>query len=107
TGSAVVMTQGAFDVDKVFALIEQEKVTNWGAVPTMAARMLEHEDPDRYDLSSLTAFALASAPSSPALKQRLREKFPFAGQALVDSYGLTECSTAVAVATAPELEAFP
>src|SRR5690606_22036386 len=44
---------------------------------------------------------------SPALKQRLREKFPFAGQALVDSYGLTECSTAVAVATAPELEAFP
>ncbi|MFX1758491.1 class I adenylate-forming enzyme family protein [Rhodococcus sp. As11] len=107
TGSAVVMTEGAFDVDKVFTLIEREKVTNWGAVPTMAARMLEHENPDRYDLSSLTAFALASAPSSPALKQRLREKFPFAEQALVDSYGLTECSTAIAVATAPELEAFP
>ncbi|MBS9374999.1 Long-chain-fatty-acid--CoA ligase [Rhodococcus sp. B50] len=107
TGSAVVMTEGAFDIDKVFALIEREKVTNWGAVPTMAARMLDHENPGRYDLSSLTAFALASAPSSPALKQRLREKFPFADQALVDSYGLTECSTAVALATAPELEAFP
>ncbi|MEU5841636.1 class I adenylate-forming enzyme family protein [Rhodococcus sp. NPDC047139] len=107
TGSAVVMTEGAFDIDKVFSLIEQERVTNWGAVPTMAARMLEHENPGKYDLSSLTAFALASAPSSPALKQRLREKFTFADQALVDSYGLTECSTAVAVATAPELEAFP
>ena len=107
TGSAVVMTEGAFDIDKVFGLVEREKVTNWGAVPTMAARMLEHENPGRYDLSSLTAFALASAPSSPALKQRLREKFPFADQALVDSYGLTECSTAVAVATAPELDAFP
>ena len=69
--------------------------------------MLEHEDTDRYDLSSLTAFALASAPSSPAFKKRLREKFPFADRALVDSYGLTECSTAVAVATAGELEAFP
>ncbi|MEE2032359.1 class I adenylate-forming enzyme family protein [Rhodococcus chondri] len=107
TGSAVVMTEGAFDVDKVFGLIEREKVTNWGAVPTMAARMLEHENPDKYDLSSLTAFALASAPSSPAFKQRLRERFPFAEQALVDSYGLTECSTAISVSTAAELEAFP
>jgi len=107
TGSAVIMTEGGFDVDKVFGLIERERVTNWGAVPTMAARMLEHQDTDRYDLSSLTAFALASAPSSPEFKQRLRAKFPFAQQALVDSYGLTECSTAIAVATAPELEAFP
>lgn len=107
TGSAVIMTEGGFDVDKVFGLIERERVTNWGAVPTMAARMLEHPDTDRYDLSSLTAFALASAPSSPEFKQRLRAKFPFAQQALVDSYGLTECSTAIAVATAPELEAFP
>ncbi|MBM7459151.1 class I adenylate-forming enzyme family protein [Rhodococcus coprophilus] len=107
TGSAVVMTEGRFDIDQVFGLIEREKVTNWGAVPTMAARMLEHENTDRYDLSSLTAFALASAPSSPAFKKRLREKFPFADRALVDSYGLTECSTAIAVATAGELEAFP
>lgn len=107
TGSTVVLTEGRFDIDQVFGLIEREKVTNWGAVPTMASRMLEHEDTDRYDLSSLTAFALASAPSSPAFKKRLREKFPFADRALVDSYGLTECSTAVAVATAGELEAFP
>ncbi len=107
TGSAVIMTEGGFDVDKVFGLIERERVTNWGAVPTMAARMLEHQDTDRYDLSSLTAFALASAPSSTEFKQKLRAKFPFAQQALVDSYGLTECSTAIAVATAPELEAFP
>ncbi|MFD6893141.1 class I adenylate-forming enzyme family protein [Rhodococcus sp. NPDC060086] len=107
TGSALVMTEGAFDVDKVFTLIDREKVTNWGAVPTMASRMLEHEGTDKYDLSSLSAFALASAPSSPAFKKRLQEKFPFAQQALVDSYGLTECSTAIAVATAPELEAFP
>ncbi|MGX6509439.1 class I adenylate-forming enzyme family protein [Rhodococcus sp. SJ-2] len=107
TGSALVMTEGAFDVDKVFSLIEREKVTNWGAVPTMASRMLDHENTDKYDLSSLSAFALASAPSSPAFKKRLQEKFPFAQQALVDSYGLTECSTAIAVATAPEIEAFP
>ncbi|MFZ2174914.1 MAG: class I adenylate-forming enzyme family protein [Rhodococcus sp. (in: high G+C Gram-positive bacteria)] len=107
TGSAVIMTQGGFDVDKVLTLVERERVTNWGAVPTMASRLLEHGNFDKYDLSSLTAFSLASAPSSIAFKERLREQVPFARNALVDSYGLTECSTAIAVATAPELEAFP
>lgn len=107
TGSAVVMYQGPFDVDRMLRLVERERVTNWGAVPTMAGRLLEHGDLSRYDLSSLTGFALASAPSSVAFKQRLRENVPFARNALVDSYGLTECSTAVSVATPPELEAFP
>ncbi len=78
TGSAVVLYQGSFDADRVLRLIEREKVTNWGAVPTMAGRLLEHEDVSRYDTSSLTAFALASAPSSPGFQQRLREKLPFA-----------------------------
>ncbi|QCQ90032.1 class I adenylate-forming enzyme family protein [Rhodococcus sp. SGAir0479] len=107
TGSAVVIHQGSFDADRVLALIEREKVTNWGAVPTMAGRLLEHEDVTRYDTSSLTAFALASAPSSPGFQQRLREKLPFAANALVDSYGLTECSTAISVATPMDLQAFP
>jgi acyl-CoA synthetase (AMP-forming)/AMP-acid ligase II len=107
TGSTVVMYQGAFAADTVLGLIERERVTNWGAVPTMAARLLEHGDTDNYDLSSLTAFALASAPSSIALKDRLRQRFPFAREALVDSYGLTECSTAIAVAATAELEQYP
>lgn len=107
TGSAVVLNQGAFDIGTVLGLIERERVTNWGAVPTMAARLLEHDGADTYDLSSLTGFALASAPSSIALKDRLRERFPFARNALVDSYGLTECSTAIAVATPADLAQAP
>ncbi|TQF67121.1 acyl--CoA ligase [Rhodococcus spelaei] len=107
TGGAVVIYQGSFDVDRMLRLVERERVTNWGAVPTLANRLLEHEDLSRYDLSSLTGFALASAPSSPAFQERLRETLPFAKNALVDSYGQTECSTAVSVATPPELQAFP
>ncbi|MQY24205.1 class I adenylate-forming enzyme family protein [Nocardia macrotermitis] len=107
TGSAVVMYQGKFGVAPVLRLIERERVTNWGAVPAMAARLTEYGDFDDYDLSSLNAFALASAPSSIPFKERLRERVPFARAALVDSYGLTECSTAVAVATPAELEQFP
>ncbi|WP_228646242.1 class I adenylate-forming enzyme family protein [Microtetraspora sp. AC03309] len=107
TGSAVVMHQGAFDVDRVLRLIEKERVTNWGAVPTMAHRLIEHGDLSKYDLSSLRSFALASAPSSTAFKERLRRAFPPAKDALVDSYGLTETSTAVAAATPADLAEAP
>ncbi|MEO6205959.1 MAG: class I adenylate-forming enzyme family protein [Mycobacteriales bacterium] len=107
TGSTAVLHEGAFDVDRVLRLIEQRRVTNWGAVPTMANRLLDHGDLSGYDLSSLRSFALASAPSSPAFKARLREALPFAEQALADSYGLTETSTACTVATAMDLAEAP
>ncbi|MDT0203138.1 class I adenylate-forming enzyme family protein [Nocardioides sp. AE5] len=106
TGSKVALHTGAFDVERIYALIEQEKVTNWGAVPTMASRMLDAGIADRFDLSSLRAFSLASAPSSQAFKQRLRDGLPFA-TALVDSYGLTETCTGVSVATAADLAESP
>ncbi len=91
--------QGSFDVDRMLRLVERERVTNWAAVPTMANRLLEHEDLSRYDLSSVTAFALSAAPSSAAFQDRLREKVPFARSSLVDSYGQTESATAISVAT--------
>ncbi|WP_262402012.1 class I adenylate-forming enzyme family protein [Actinomadura sp. CNU-125] len=107
TGSAVIMHEGRFDVDAVLALVERERVTNWGAVPTMANRIVEHGGAAKYDLSSLTAFSLATAPSSPAFKERLRKVFPPAKDALVDSYGLTESCTGVATATPADLAEAP
>ncbi len=106
-GSKIALHTGAFDVDRVLSLIQDEKVTNWGAVPTMANRLLEHGDLSAYDLSSLTSFSLASAPSSPAFQERLRSSLPFATNALVDSYGLTESCTAISVATTPDLAEDP
>ncbi len=105
TGSKIALHQGAFDVDRVMSLVESEQVTNWGAVPTMASRLLEH-DLSGYDTSSLRAFSLASAPSSIPFKERLRAGLPFAS-ALVDSYGLTESCTAVAVASPLDLAEAP
>lgn len=98
TGSTVALHLGAFDPARVLQLVQDARVTHWGAVPTMANRLLEFDRVRDYDTSSLYAFALASAPSSAAFKERLRSHLPFAG-ALVDSYGLTESCTAVAVAT--------
>lgn len=107
TGSTVVLHEGRFDATRVLGLIERERVTNWGAVPTQAHRLLEDGAPHDYDLSSLTAFALSSAPSSPTFKERLRKELPVLTQNLVDSYGLTECSTAATVANAQDLAESP
>ncbi|MEV6770387.1 class I adenylate-forming enzyme family protein [Nocardia sp. NPDC051030] len=107
TGDAVVFpTGGAYDTDSILRLVETEKVTNWAAVPTLANRMLQL-DTSQYDLSSLTAFSLNSAPSSPALQQRLRERFPVALQGMTTSYGCTESGTAATVAAPMELAGDP
>ncbi len=106
TGATVVMHTGNFDPDRVLTLMAAQRVTNWGAVPTMVSRMLER-DMSRYDLSSLVAFSLNAAPSSPAFHQRLRRELPMAEVALTTSYGLTESGTAATVATPPVLAAFP
>ncbi|MFD6391951.1 class I adenylate-forming enzyme family protein [Nocardia sp. NPDC060259] len=104
TGAAAVFPHGAFEVGRVLSLVERERVTNWAAVPTMAARLLEH-DVAQHDLSSLAALSLNSAPSSPALLASLREKIPSLQFALTTSYGLTESGTAATVATPLDLVA--
>ncbi|MFC9894126.1 class I adenylate-forming enzyme family protein [Nocardia sp. NPDC127579] len=106
TGDTCVIHQGAFEADRVLRLIEAERITNWGAMPTMATRLLE-VDLSAYDLSTLAAFSLNSAPSSAALQHKLRAELPVARTALVTSYGMTECSTAATIAAPQELAAFP
>ncbi|MGI5217257.1 class I adenylate-forming enzyme family protein [Nocardia sp. CA-290969] len=106
TGAAVIIHTGAFDAGQVLELMARERVTNWGAVPTLAARLLEH-DPAGYDLSALTSLSLNAAPASPAFQQRLRDRLPTTGIALTTSYGLTEGGTAATVATPAELAAEP
>src|SRR5207237_293415 len=88
TGDSVIIDRGAFDPDRVLALIERERVTNWAVVPTMAHRIADRAS--SYDLSSLRALSINSAPSAPTLKDRVRAAVPSAAASIVDSYGLTE-----------------
>ncbi|MFC4375203.1 class I adenylate-forming enzyme family protein [Nocardia halotolerans] len=106
TGATVVFPAGAFDVGRVLGLVERERITNWAAVPTMASRLLDH-DLSRYDLSSLAALSLNSAPSAPALLDRLRAHLAGAQLSVTTSYGLTESGTAATVATPLDLAADP
>ena len=107
SGDAVIIDSGRFEPDRVLALIEKERVSNWAIVPTMAHRIVESGSATEYDLSSLTALSINSAPSSPALKARVKTALPGISSTMIDSYGLTESSTAATVATSADLEAFP
>lgn len=109
-GDTAVVHLGRFDIDRVLRLIERERVTNWGAVPTMLTRLVERAERrrlDDVDLSSLVTISVNSAPSPPRLKDLLRATLPTAGRSLGTSYGLTESSTAATLASAAELAADP
>lgn len=102
-GDTAVIYSGRFEIDRVLALIEAERVTNWGAVPTMVSRLVRHPGLATYDLSSLRALSVNSAPSSRELKDQVRAALPVAAQSLVTTYGLTESSTAATVASPADL----
>jgi acyl-CoA synthetase (AMP-forming)/AMP-acid ligase II len=71
------------------------------------AHRLVNADLDSHDLSSLTAMSINSAPSSVALKDRIRAAVPTINGTLIDSYGLTESCTAATVAAPLDLAAYP
>lgn len=104
-GDTAIVYEGRFEIDRVLEMIEAERVTNWGAMPTMLSRLVSHENLGKYNLSSLRSLSVNSAPSTTELKERVRAAFP-AGS-LTTTYGLTESSTAATMATAADLAADP
>src|SRR3546814_1819012 len=56
-GDTAVIHRGRFEIDRVLRLMEKERVTNWGAVPTMLNRLLE-TDLSGYDLSAFRTLSV-------------------------------------------------
>jgi long-chain acyl-CoA synthetase len=88
-GNKIVM-QRRWDVDAALALIERERVTHTGGVPTIAWQLLEHPRLDEFDLSSLESISYGGAPAAPELVRRIKARFPAStpGQ----GWGMTETS---------------
>ncbi|MBA3742847.1 class I adenylate-forming enzyme family protein [Sporichthya sp.] len=98
-GATVVFLEGRFDAGQVLELLERERVTVWGAVPTMATRLVEHPAVGKRDLSSVRSITMGGAPVPPALLARLRDVFPNARKGLSTIYGMTELGGTVASAS--------
>jgi long-chain acyl-CoA synthetase len=83
----------------VLDLIERERVSVWGAVPTMASRVLEHPSRPGRDLSNVRSISLGGAAVQPELTARLRLAFTRAARGLSTIYGMTETGGTVASAS--------
>jgi long-chain acyl-CoA synthetase len=98
-GATMVFLSGRFDPGEVLELIQRERVTVWGAVPTMASRVVEHPDIEKYDLSSVRSISMGGAPVQPRLLEDVRRYFPNAKKGLSTIYGMTETGGTVASAS--------
>ena len=108
TGGRIVFTKGRFDPAQVLTLIETERVERWGAVPTMAIRLLEHPDFDAHDLSSLRSFPLGGAPVPPVLLERMARRLPqLQARGVVNTWGMTEGGGFFTLAASSDLQRFP
>jgi long-chain acyl-CoA synthetase len=92
-GKLVLMPPGKFDPDAAMAVIERERVTNIGGVPTVMWRIVEAESFERYDLSSVSRIGYGGAPAAPELVERIRAAFPQVRDTLSTAYGLTETAS--------------
>ncbi|MEM9711264.1 MAG: class I adenylate-forming enzyme family protein [Actinomycetota bacterium] len=90
TGQKVVMMY-RWDPGRALELIEREQVTAFTGVPTMVKELIEHDDFDSRDTSSLRSVGAGGAPTPPGLVSRMAELFPRANPG--NGYGLTETSS--------------
>jgi long-chain acyl-CoA synthetase len=89
-GGHKLVMQRRWNVDEALPLMEKERVTNFGGVPTIAWQVIEHPRLDDYDLSCVEGISYGGAPAAPELVTRILAKFPKAlpGQ----GWGMTETS---------------
>lgn len=83
-----VVLAGTFTVQGFCELVEREKVTSVGIVPTVAAMLLEYEDLHKYDLSSLERIGVGGGALPLGLKTKLEKMMP--NFRVSSGYGMTE-----------------
>lgn len=98
-GNRIVFLEGRFDAGEVLDLVERERVTVWGGVPTMASRVLAHSSLPERDLSSVRSITMGGSRVDPELLERMRAAFPKAARGMSTIYGMTETGGTVASAS--------
>ncbi len=87
-GKLVLMRK--WDALEGMKLIERERVTTTGGVPTIAWQLIEHPERPNFDLSSIEGITYGGAPSAPELVRRIKEVWPTASAG--NGWGMTETS---------------
>jgi steroid-24-oyl-CoA synthetase len=82
-----------WDPQAAIDAIEQEKITIFSGVPSMAWELLTFPGVEERDLSSLLSFGYGGAPAAPELLRLINSKAPHAG--VLNGWGITETSSAI------------
>src|SRR5581483_9809505 len=98
-----MLPEPVFDVDRVLARVQEEKVTVLPGAPTLYQSILDHPRLRDYDLSSLRVAVTGAADIPVELIRRIHEELPFS--VIVSGYGLTEGGTASSTDPGDEFEA--
>ena len=88
-GKLVMMYK--WDPERALELIERERLTSFGGVPSMVWQVLEAPSFSRRDLSSVVSVGYGGAPAAPELVRRIKQAFPTVSAG--NGYGLTETSS--------------
>jgi len=104
-GGAKLVLQRRWDADQALELIQRERITTAGGVPTIAWQLLEHPRFEEFDLSSIESISYGGAPSAPELVRRLKERFP--GLKPGQGWGMTETSATATSNFAEDYERKP
>ena len=103
-GNKIVMMHH-FDAKRALKVIETERITGIGGVPTIAMQIIDDPDFSTFDTSSVKNISYGGAPAPPDLVKRLRSAFP--GGQPGNGYGLTETSAGVCGNSGPDYVAKP
>ncbi|MCP5030794.1 MAG: AMP-binding protein, partial [Actinomycetia bacterium] len=87
---AVNIPVAAYDPVEILALIERERVAVFPGPPALFQGLLNHEDLDRYDISSLRACVTGAATIPVEMVVAMRERLGF--ETVMTAYGMTETS---------------
>ncbi len=104
-GGAKLVMMRKWDPVRAFELIERERITSAGGVPTIAWQLIEHPLRSNYDLSSLESVAYGGAPSAPELVRKIKATFP--KSAAGNGWGMTETSALAASNSGEDYEHRP
>jgi len=83
-----IYPSGGFNPKEILEIIQREKITFSSMVPTMYSLILNVEDKERFDTSSLRTILCSSAPLMTKTKEQILEFFSHAE--LYEGYGATE-----------------
>ena len=87
---AKIVLMHRWDAETAMRLIERERCTHAGGVPTVAWQLIEHPARSKYDLSSLQAVSYGGAPAASELVRRIKQAFPHSSPGF--GWGMTETS---------------